>query len=337
MKISVIVPVYNVEPYLEYCVQSVLMQTWQNFEILLIDDGSTDGSGILCDRLSEAHPDLARVVHQKNRGPLASRLAGIRQAGGEVLVFLDSDDSLRPDTLEQIAACYSGQNCDLVLFDAGSCPDYPTMALTHQLEEHRLYQKDSKKLLYEKLITYGIPNSVCLKAVKRSRITDTQLLNRLESVKHGEDLLMTAHLLTACEKIVYMAEGLYRYRIRPGSAVHSLDLQRTESVKVVHTALEAYLEQWKMPELVPLHNSRKVKGWTEILITLLKNKDAFTAAEFESQLHSMAEEPYFRNAYMTMDSSQLSTVQRILAVCLLKKQYTLLHLAAAVYRSLRKS
>ncbi len=334
-KISVIVPVYNVESYLEYCVQSVLHQTRQDFELLLIDDGSTDGSGILCDRLARENPDRVCVLHQKNQGPLASRMAGIRQARGEVLVFLDSDDSLRPDALQQIDACFSEHNCDLVLFDAGPCPDYPTMSLVHQMEADRLYQGDSKKLLYEKLIIGQIPNSVCLKAVKRDRITETEVLNRLGSVKHGEDLLMTAHLLTVCETIVYISEDLYRYRIRPGSAVHSLNLQRTASVKAVHTALESYIEKWEMPELKRKHNARKVKGWTEILITLLKNKDALSAAEFESQLHSMAEEPYFRNACRDMDFSRLSGLRRLLAFCLLKKQYALLHLLAGACHRLR--
>ena len=91
--ISVIVPVYNVEPYLRRCVESILHQTYQNLEVLLVDDGSTDASGIICDEYA-AIDDRVTVIHQKNGGLSAARNMGTDRARGEYLCFVDSDDLL---------------------------------------------------------------------------------------------------------------------------------------------------------------------------------------------------------------------------------------------------
>lgn len=99
--ISVIIPVYNTQQYLEQCVESVLLQTYQSIEILLIDDGSTDHSGSLCDSLANAH-SMIRVFHQSNQGLSATRNLGIYESRGQFLFFLDSDDWIKPNLLEQL-------------------------------------------------------------------------------------------------------------------------------------------------------------------------------------------------------------------------------------------
>lgn len=99
MKFSVIIPVYNVEKYLQECVESVLNQSFRDFEIILVDDGSTDQSGSICDTYQEKHTNV-KVVHQANKGVSAARNAGIRLASGEYLYFLDGDDLMNSLTLE---------------------------------------------------------------------------------------------------------------------------------------------------------------------------------------------------------------------------------------------
>ena len=327
MKISIIVPIYNIDAFIQYCVRSVQKQTFGDFELLLVDDGSTDGSGCVCDSLAREDARI-RVLHRKNGGPLDARLAGIREATGEVLVFLDGDDSLRPDALEQIAGCFAQQDCDLVLYDAGTCEDYDTLCPVNALEPRRLYRQEEKKLLYAKLIDGSIPNCIWQKAVKRSLVQETEVLARLRDLKYGEDLLMTAQLLTDCSSVYYLPEGLYRYRNRPGSAIHALGESRTEAVKAVHGALAEYLELWNMPELTGLHSCRKVKGWAELLLVLLKNRQELTAAEFETRLHDMARDPYFRKAYRTMDPRGLSPSRHLAAHWLVNRQYGMLRLLA---------
>lgn len=115
MKISIIIPIYNVQPYLERCVQSVLRQSFKNLEIILVDDGSTDGSGDLAKKLS-AKDHRIRVIRQLNQGASAARNTGLRNATGEYVIYLDSDDEwLIDDGLEKLLK-ESPEGCDLIVF-----------------------------------------------------------------------------------------------------------------------------------------------------------------------------------------------------------------------------
>ena len=100
-QISVVVPVYQVVKYLPRCMEGLLAQTYPNYEIILVDDGSTDGSGELCDRYAAAHDNVI-AVHQENQGPGPARNHGVRKARAEYIAFVDSDDSVSVDYLEYI-------------------------------------------------------------------------------------------------------------------------------------------------------------------------------------------------------------------------------------------
>jgi hypothetical protein len=112
-----------------------------------------------------------------------------------------------------------------------------------------------------------------------------------------------------------MDEGLYCYRNRDGSSTHSFNTQRKESIKLVHTELDKYIDQWGLPELKPLHNARKVRGWIDQLKLLLKNKNNLSKQEFKAEMLSMSEDSYFRSAYENMDKKKLSFKNRMLAFC----------------------
>ena len=99
--VSVIVPVYNIAAELPRCVESVLAQTWDALEVILVDDGSTDGSGSLCDSFARQDARV-RVIHQKNAGVSAARNAGVSRATGEYLAFVDSDDYVEPELYEKM-------------------------------------------------------------------------------------------------------------------------------------------------------------------------------------------------------------------------------------------
>ena len=323
MKISVVAPVFNVEDYLPDCIESVLQQTYTDYELILMDDGSTDGSGAICDHYSKSYPEHIKAIHLENGGPLKARLLGIREARGDIIVFIDSDDCLRNDALEKISECFGTTNCDMLLFDAEECTMFPSIPINHSLKNGTIFENESKKELYQKIVLGQIPNSVCLKAIRRECATFPQ--NYLDyTARHGEDLLLSACFITNSSKIVYLSEGLYHYRNRPGSAIHSFNVNRKESIKAVHTELEKYVEIWETPELKPLHNARKVKGWVENTKLLFKNKRQMTRREFNCELVSMAEDPYFRCAYMNMDRSSISEKDRIIARFLYKRQFYLL-------------
>ena len=120
--ISVIIPVYNVEPYLRQCVDSVLSQTYQNIEIILVDDGSTDSSGIICDDYAHKHNNL-KVIHKKNAGLSEARNSGLEVANGSYIAFIDSDDWISKDNFEKMITEINMQHSDFVFSDGVNFED----------------------------------------------------------------------------------------------------------------------------------------------------------------------------------------------------------------------
>ena len=112
---TVVVPVYKAEAYLEACLKTLADQSFDQYEVILVDDGSPDNSGVICDAWQQRYPHIFRVIHQKNAGQIMARNAAIQAAKGEFLIFVDSDDVLRTDALEIIAAYIRQFDADMVI------------------------------------------------------------------------------------------------------------------------------------------------------------------------------------------------------------------------------
>ena len=142
--ISVIVPVYNVEQYLKKCIDSIVSQSYPSLEIILVDDGSTDSSGAICDCCAAEDPRI-RVIHKKNGGLSDARNVGIEAASGHWYSFIDSDDSITPDTMERLYAAAVEQDCQIAvcnivrIFEDGRTEDFyrPAKELTMLRGENR--------------------------------------------------------------------------------------------------------------------------------------------------------------------------------------------------------
>jgi glycosyltransferase involved in cell wall biosynthesis len=132
-KITVIIPVYNAGKSLAACVDSVLAQTYENLEGLLIDDGSTDGSSDLLDQLAAAHPDRLRVIHLANGGAAAARNRGIFFSDGDYLMFADNDDTMEPDFAERMAAELERREADMVVSGFDRVREDGRVLFTHRL------------------------------------------------------------------------------------------------------------------------------------------------------------------------------------------------------------
>lgn len=329
MKFSVIVPVYNVQDYLEECCNSVLCQTYQEYELILVDDGSSDCSGMLCDQIADTFPEKCITVHTENQGPLHARQTGIHAATGDVLVFLDADDCIRRDALEKLCDCFRKTNCDMVLYNASDKEDYSVKFCGFPFQHLFTMDEDEKSVLYRAMVLSHVPNAVWLKAVKKQCAASHSDFADMPYVKNGEDLLMSMYMVTAAGKIVYLDENLYFYRQREGSIVHSFHPDRARSIKTVHLEMERFIDVWGMPELHPAHYAREVHGWIETLLILLENKEHMEPQQFQQQLQNMATDAYFLRAYTSMDTTALSRIYRLLAKWLYGRQYKLLYIAAS--------
>ena len=190
MMFSVIVPVYKVEKYIRRCVESVLSQTFSDWELILVDDGSPDGCPLICDEYADADSRI-KVVHKPNGGLASARQAGIRVAEGDYVFNLDSDDLIENDTLEYAYKKITDTSCDIVTFSYRWVLDGKTVNVTNDGIEEGLYKRpDIEKYIYPKILMDKDMNHISYylsgKAVKRELLTPHQL-NVSDKISLGED------------------------------------------------------------------------------------------------------------------------------------------------------
>ena len=211
MRYSVLVPVYNVEQYLDECIQSILNQSLKDFEIILVDDGSTDLSGEICDNY--AGNEKITVIHKKNNGLISARRVALQKARGEYIVFCDSDDMLENNALEKIETIIVSEAPDIVLFNMSVLKKGITPFFSHLFGDRQLI--DKKEILNELFLNYKY-NSLCTKVCKRTIYDIEKDYSAYYTNNYGEDLLQSAPLYINSEKIIYLDDALYIYRYSSG-------------------------------------------------------------------------------------------------------------------------
>ncbi len=223
MLLSVIVPVYRVEDYLPGCVASILANDTASCEIILVDDGSDDGCGKLCDDYAAARPDLIRVIHQENGGLGAARNTGIAAAKGDWLLFVDSDDKLTSDALAVLKQAAREGDAEIYAFgfraDNGSDPPTPQPNLWQGRGPFRL--ADAPDYLLE------LP-SAWMRLWRRSLFVENGIT--YPSRVWYEDIRTTTKLLALASGIRVLPEHLYDYLSRPGSIMNSAKLSRNREI-----------------------------------------------------------------------------------------------------------
>lgn len=205
MILSVIVPVYNVEKYLDECIDSILHQSLKEFELILIDDGSTDKSGLICDKWANAD-ERVRVFHVTNQGVSTARNLGIQYANGKYIQFVDSDDVLNLNAFE-IALKKIEEN-DLLIFGYETFPE--GKKLNFELQKNYLCVAELAED-YLKLEKKHILNSPCNKVYKREIIKKNNI-QFSKNISLGEDLLFNLSYIQYCSKMLIIPDILYNYR-----------------------------------------------------------------------------------------------------------------------------
>ena len=216
MKFSVIVPIYNVELYLRECIDSVLNQSYANFELILVDDGSPDNSAAICDEYAEKDPRV-RVIHKQNGGLVSARKAGVEVAIGEYAVCLDGDDFLHSDCLRIIYEKVSkNPGVDVLCF--GFCLYFGNKQILKPFSSfyHGYYSGDQlvneifPNLLYSKL-SRGFPHTICGKAIRLNLYKKYQM-KVSSDISMGEDAACMHPLLANLKSIYIIKDCLYYYR-----------------------------------------------------------------------------------------------------------------------------
>ena len=223
---SIIVPIYNVEKYIVKCIESILLQSFKNFELILVDDGSPDHCGEICDMYAEKDNRIS-VIHKKNGGLSSARNSGLKQAHGQYVMFVDSDDWLLPDALEEISnGCKSFP--DLVVFNFQYHYENDSIAISSSLpkkdtETAEEYMQDvAQYKLFDNLIA-------CNKVYRRELLKDNSI-QFIEGILH-EDGPFFHTTLSFAETVVFVDKPLYSYRKgRPDAITSNSTYRNFESL-----------------------------------------------------------------------------------------------------------
>ncbi len=253
--ISVIVPVYKVEPYLRQCVDSILAQTYTDFELILIDDGSPDSCGAICDEYAE-QDSRVRVIHQENGGLSAARNAGIDTARGDYLTFIDSDDLIKDIYLEKLLFSLTDSNtdisiCGMLSFDDGTEPQEADEQITDcpiimsgRDACFSVYRMDGK-----------IPIMAWGKLYKTS-LFDTI---RYPTGMIHEDDATTPKLFYRSSRINIISDKLYCYRSRADSITNKpFSVKRFDKVRAVQLCIDYFIEADDSQIVMPARTAKKV-------------------------------------------------------------------------------
>ncbi len=231
-KVSIIIPVYNVELYLSKCIDSILAQSFTDWECILVDDGSKDSSGIICDEYALKDTRI-KVIHQTNKGVSVARQVGIDNASGEYSIHIDPDDWVEPNMLEELYNKAKTDDADMVI-----CDYFKHEGGTQTYIEQRPNFLEPIKIIEQMLTTNMYPQlygSCCNKLVRCSCFNSS--INKIrfepEDLSLGEDVVFNCRLLmNSVKRISYLNNAFYHYEVRSGSLCSTLEKKIGYLIKV---------------------------------------------------------------------------------------------------------
>lgn len=253
MYFSVIVTVYKVEPYLRDCIDSILAQIFEDFELILVDDGSPDGCPAICD-VYAGEDGRVKVIHQKNQGVTAARKAGLRKAEGRYITFVDGDDRIRPEFLKRGYEKIEKTGAETVVFSCIHEHEREKYSrIVHELVKEGLYRRtDIRKYIYPCLLmdmemrhmTYYISGKIIISPLAKKCFLDVN-----EKISLGEDMLGMVQVCRETESVYLSHEPLHIYRVRTHSGAHGFRMEHYGQLCMVLEELKRLEKSaWDLPE-----------------------------------------------------------------------------------------
>lgn len=253
--ITVIIPVYNVENYIEDSLNSVINQTYRNIEIILVDDGSTDNSYEICKRFFEKDSRI-KLFHQENKGVSSARNLGLLNSTGDYITFIDSDDIIESNAYEEVLDSIKNSNADVGIFNYSNCfYNDNNEYIVEQVNQDFEGTLSREEALCNILSSNKYKGFVCNKVIKRDKIIseDNKLLVKFdENVKMMEDSLFCVNVIKNSEKIVFINKAFYNYLIRENSATKKSIIEEKIFVYkkilsiIKHSQNAEYIVKWHL-------------------------------------------------------------------------------------------
>ena len=326
---SIIIPVYGVEAFLPQAIESVLAQSVSDWEMILVDDGSKDGCGKICDDYAERDRRI-RVIHKENGGLISARQAGANASTGQYILNVDGDDSIEPTLLEAVQHAVLETEPDIVAFNMirvsetgellgrlcnGSPSGLYQGSALQELRGKVLFEMHRNSMnCYDSAVIYGI----CAKAMKRELYVPVQ--NQVpRGIRCGEDVAVTVPAVCRCKTLLLIDESGYRYRIHGESMVHSFHPNELHSLEELLLFLKDSADQVPEASIVG-YGYRQIEAH---IIFAARNLKSY--AQFKSYIDKELT-PLLRQVIRSFDGSYLKLTHRLRAHVIKKGWFRILYL-----------
>lgn len=298
--VSIVVPVYNVEKYLDKCVKSLISQTYKDIEILLIDDGSKDSSGKTCDEYESQYENIT-AYHKENGGLSDARNYGMDRANGEYIIFIDSDDYIEPDMIEVLISSIG--DCDMAT--CGVYNDYETTSTTQYQGEEKSFETDNISAFQMILEGKVIPATICNKLIK----TDIARKQRFPVGRLYEDAFYTNELIQNVTKVRVNTKALYHYVHRAGSITTTPFKSKDMDIIYAYEKTQELID--KYPAIKPYARFRLLWAHFVVLDRILFLDNFTKVAEYDKVAGFLK-----ANAFEIMENKIFAKSRRIAALAL---------------------
>lgn len=297
-ELSVIVPVYNAQQFLSKCIDSVLCQNEHDLELILVDDGSRDDSGKICDEYAKTDCRV-KVIHQENAGVSAARNQGIASAAGEYIGFVDSDDWIEPNMYERMMSEAKSTGADVVMCDATTIYDDGSVQAdtVTQLASNRILKKDD----FTPALLLETAGSACRCIYKNDRYSDKLRKYPLAfplGIKFSEDRIFNLYAFGQTDKIAYIKEPLYNRFVNKKSAVHRFHEDYFEIYKKAAVGIEQAIRcVWDDDsELQKAYLGQLIGGALGAVCNYYYKTSSLSAKERKTKVRALCEDRQLRTA-----------------------------------------
>ena len=240
--VSIVVPVYNVEKFLNQCIDSIINQEYKNFEIILVDDGSTDNSGVICDKYAQKY-DWIHVFHKKNSGLGLTRNYGIQHANGKYIMFVDSDDFLGATSLKKLVLPLNEKKYDTVIGGFTRVNDAGKISLRKEYNSTSFFNEKVKNEVMEKMLGNSPRKNDSIKMSVWNNLYSLKLIkqNHLRFVSErkyiSEDIVWDLDYFQYSKSVKIISSAEYYYRFNPNSLSHKYWPNKFELYGIVYSYL----------------------------------------------------------------------------------------------------
>lgn len=321
VKVSIIIPAYNVEKYILKCINSLLEQTEKEIEIIVVDDGSTDTTNLIVKNIIKKHNNIV-LIKQENKGVSVARNIGLQKAKGKYTMFIDADDWLEKEAIKKLYETAENENCELIRFEKVIELPYKKVISNPIFKEKYIKPKDLQKKFLER----GDLNSANLNFILNKLIKENKILFN-ENLKFAEDMLFTLDLITKAKNVKYLPNAYYHYEYNFDNVSNKVDIN---SIKMkINDGIYAYGKIFEYIKIWNLEYEEKKVALK--LVKMLENESRnFLLADIknkEEEIKFFCEDNMVQKCFKLLENEEIEEPIKILANKDYKKylHYTFFH------------